>query len=824
MAINRNSEEFNFGSYGNADVNSGVSNFGAQQMQSQQQESQDFKSLERQSEDEENQAKKDSQNKDDEDKDKDSNDNEGKDSKEEDSEESSKGDSDKSSGQAHSEGDGADNVEVVPKKSKIKDKSTKDKENQSIGGENGEGENVSLPLPGSQKSDLKDKAGKAVIAGQAAVVGAKVGVAATVVNAIKNLIQLIIAIIKNLINAVVGFISSVASAIAGAFVGAASAIATGLAVSTMAATFLLAGIIAIVPVAATVAAYQYAQDLNTRRVDGDCEGRRFKQGQDDSVEKQGLELAAYAREAAEMGGPYKHQKPKADAESVKDGYQCDEFVSHCFMHEESELVTDMTPCASWYLDFDDYVVDTNKKGDIMPESEMKPGDVICFDEDFDEETGRSTASRPCEHVAIYVGDGIIAHSNGGKGIHLRDFNYNEETGKSYSSKFVVKVVRPYKAKDNTFEDDDSSGGGGGAASSAAEFYKEHKEAIVDGWVKYHLYPSVTLVQCQLESSFGTAGQNRDGYSGALNNATFTRGGTVTPYWSLKKKSSDGFRAYKDLDEHINDRNYWLGTMGLYKKVRQASSADLQWKALAESQWCEGGYNSTWRKIRKSYEKYDKDLPESKYDPDKEDISIFDEGIASINDDISTLNSDDGCGGQVKDNSDEWGGVPGSMVSDENATWIAYDEKKLESQIGSQAPMACGTWAQAYATFIISGGKKHTSLSSIAMQHIAGANYRWSGQHVSWETRAGTIWKEVVENKRPVVVAGQGTSFNHYTTVIGVRKGVTKETVKPTDWVILDPASSAQNRRNFYGSHPWMHGYNFNGSSYGHQTVTYEGYK
>ena len=127
-----------------------------------------------------------------------------------------------------------------------------------------------------------------------------------------------------------------------------------------------------------------------------------------------------------------------------------------------------------------------------------------------------------------------------------------------------------------------------------------------------------------------------------------------------------------------------------------------------------------------------------------------------------------------------------------------------------------------------GGKWHTPLSGFHSFYPAYSINRHYAS--SAEERMAAIWKEVVENKRPVVVAGQGTGggggfCNHYTTIIGVRKGVTKSTVKPTDWVILDPAQhDAKSRRNFYGSHNWMHGYNFNGSSYGLQYSTFDKFK
>ena len=210
----------------------------------------------------------------------------------------------KSTNESNSSNDGKDKDEKFnsdeegqsSKKSKIKDKSSKPSErgqsSSDIEGANSKYPGESEGMPFSGRSDLKDKAQKVAIATKVAGAGAKVGMAATVINTIKNIIQLIIAIIKNIINAIVGFVSGIASAIAGAFVSAASFIAGGLAISTTIATIMLAGIIALVPIAASVAAYQYAQDLNTRRIDGDCVGKEYDR---DEVEYQDeAEMAAKA--------------------------------------------------------------------------------------------------------------------------------------------------------------------------------------------------------------------------------------------------------------------------------------------------------------------------------------------------------------------------------------------------------------------------------------------------------------------------------------------------------------------------------------------------
>ena len=847
MAINRNSENFDFGSYGNGGASqSGAGTSGeGQQVQQTQDDAPKLDKVKDEPNSDENSSE-------------DFNNNDELDSNEQAqdlSEEKNSVDnsnenikSSKSSDFSESESQSSDS-----KKSKIKDKSSKNETNSNLGGENSEEMTSQPALMGGQKGDLKDKAQKATIAAKVAGAGAKVGMAATVVNTIKNLVQLIIAIIRNIINAIVSFISSVATAIAGAFVSAVSFVASGLAVSTMVATFLLAGILAIVPVAASVAAYQYAQDLNTRRVDGDCVGRGMKHSSDKGVEAQAEELATYAEEQASHDPPYKYVSPSNDIKKVDSGLDCSGFVTHCFYHCNSEIITGkggQETTSTLYDDYDDYKVDDTLDGNPIPADSMKRGDVLLFSAASDIKT------KETEHTAIYLGEDRIAHAESpSAGIRCLDLKYDEKTGKAgYSGKYIVKVIRPYKASSSgASKEEDSSGVQGSSEKFKVQcqiYSILKKKGFKDDYIAAFL--GNVQQECDFNPScddkgvlgltqfYGSEADHLKKTAHQFNNdkwqdPAFQMGYLLSP---LSNKHG-GSECFKNI-------NKWASTK--WSSLHECAAAfDGIVEVSGESHKSGGGWAcDDNNNNRYKYTDNAKALIDAgKYKTDKDFISktekwiktfnaaagaensVFDFEGAEVNSELSKLNADDGCGGKVKDNTKETG-VAGSVASDENATWIAYDEEKLEKEIGKQAESACGTWAQAYATFIISGGKKHSSLESTSMQHIAGANYRWTNQHVSWETRAGLIWDEVVENKRPVVVAGQGSGppyNNHFTTVIGVRKGVTKETVKPTDWVILDPyQSDAKSRRNFYGSHDWMKGFDFNGSGYGHQTVTYEGYK
>lgn len=157
--------------------------------------------------------------------------------------------------------------------------------------------------------------------------------------------------------------------------------------------------------------------------------------------------------------------------------------------------------------------------------------------------------------------------------------------------------------------------------------------------------------------------------------------------------------------------------------------------------------------------------------------------------------------------------------------LNHNKNLITNTLGRQGSSQCGVYAVAYGFTIL---EKRCRVSGNPASHQAVANkYNggtyaicyWSRMGVTSRSassvtgRYGKIIDELKKG-RPVVVAVQGSSANHYVLVIGVRDGKTANTVQPSDFYIIDPADC---KFGYFGS-TWAHG--FNKSSYGLQYCTF----
>lgn len=157
--------------------------------------------------------------------------------------------------------------------------------------------------------------------------------------------------------------------------------------------------------------------------------------------------------------------------------------------------------------------------------------------------------------------------------------------------------------------------------------------------------------------------------------------------------------------------------------------------------------------------------------------------------------------------------------------LNHNKSLIQKTLGKQGSSQCGVYAVAYG-FTILEGKCRCSGSPASHQSVAnkynGGTYAvcyWSRMGVT--SRSGSSVKDryakiITELKKgkPVVVAVQGSSANHYVLVIGVRDGKNSSNVKESDFYIIDPADC---KFGYFGS-TWAHG--FNKSSYGLQYCTF----
>ena len=159
--------------------------------------------------------------------------------------------------------------------------------------------------------------------------------------------------------------------------------------------------------------------------------------------------------------------------------------------------------------------------------------------------------------------------------------------------------------------------------------------------------------------------------------------------------------------------------------------------------------------------------------------------------------------------------------------LNYNKNLIQKTLGKQGASQCGVYSVAYGFTIL---EKKCRVSGSPASHQAVAN-KYNGGNFAmcyWGTMgvtthsAGSIkqrYKAIIQqlnSGKPVVVAVQGSSANHYVCVIGVRNGKNENNVKESDFYIIDPADC---KIGYFGS-TWAHG--FNKSSYGLQYVTFPG--
>lgn len=157
--------------------------------------------------------------------------------------------------------------------------------------------------------------------------------------------------------------------------------------------------------------------------------------------------------------------------------------------------------------------------------------------------------------------------------------------------------------------------------------------------------------------------------------------------------------------------------------------------------------------------------------------------------------------------------------------LTHDKNLIKKTLGVQGRSQCGVYAVAYG-FTILEKKCRVSGSPASHQSVANkynggtfAMCQWGKMGVTSKSASSVTnrYEKIIDelNKgRPVVVAVQGSSANHYILVIGVRDGKTASTVKDSDFYIIDPADC---KFGYFGS-TWAHG--FNKSSYGLQYCTF----
>lgn len=157
--------------------------------------------------------------------------------------------------------------------------------------------------------------------------------------------------------------------------------------------------------------------------------------------------------------------------------------------------------------------------------------------------------------------------------------------------------------------------------------------------------------------------------------------------------------------------------------------------------------------------------------------------------------------------------------------LKHNKSLIQNTLGKQGSQQCGVYAVAYGYTILEGkcrvSGNPASHQSVANKYNSGhfAVCYWSSMGMSSKSassvkdRYGKIITELKKGK-PVVVAVQGSSANHYVLVIGVKDGKTSSNVKESDFYIIDPADC---KFGYFGS-TWAHG--FNKSSYGLQYCTF----
>lgn len=169
------------------------------------------------------------------------------------------------------------------------------------------------------------------------------------------------------------------------------------------------------------------------------------------------------------------------------------------------------------------------------------------------------------------------------------------------------------------------------------------------------------------------------------------------------------------------------------------------------------------------------------------------------------------------------------INGQKGMYLTYDEHAINDIIGAQTGSDCGIYATAYGYVVLEGGARvpeGASVSQIREAYNDGDtsdNARWpgckyhDGEGITSTERMNAIWEEVHEKNKPVIAAVQGSSYNHYVTVVGFKEGATKENLQPSDLIVLD---SARGQRMHYYGEGFTEGKDFNGSNYGLDYVTF----
>lgn len=164
-----------------------------------------------------------------------------------------------------------------------------------------------------------------------------------------------------------------------------------------------------------------------------------------------------------------------------------------------------------------------------------------------------------------------------------------------------------------------------------------------------------------------------------------------------------------------------------------------------------------------------------------------------------------------------------------AVILTYNKNLITKTLGKQGSQQCGVYSVAYGYTILEQKCRVTgspaSHEAVARKYNGGvfAMCQWGVMGVTSHTassvsdRYSKILAELRKGK-PVVVAVQGSSANHYVLVIGYKEGITASTAKGTDFYIIDPADCGIG---YYGT-TWAAKNGFNNSSYGLQYITFSG--
>ena len=163
--------------------------------------------------------------------------------------------------------------------------------------------------------------------------------------------------------------------------------------------------------------------------------------------------------------------------------------------------------------------------------------------------------------------------------------------------------------------------------------------------------------------------------------------------------------------------------------------------------------------------------------------------------------------------------------------LNFNKIVIQKNVGPQGHADCGIYSCAYGWAMLEGRCRvsGTPASNSAIRKAYNGNTsnacNWKGMKKATNDASAKKRYEVIINEissgRPVVVSGQGSSINHYVLVIGFKDGKTKDTVKPSDFYIIDPVGA---KPGWYGSTPGTKGKNFNGSHYGNDSYCFKSNK